>query len=79
MIVGEESVLYGQVGIANNVVLGKGTKVLAKSGVSKSLEGGKIYFGTPAIDARTKYKEISATKKTTRFLWRIASKGFNYF
>ena len=36
--------------------------VLAKSGVSKSLEGGKTYFGIPAEEVREKYRELATLR-----------------
>jgi UDP-3-O-[3-hydroxymyristoyl] glucosamine N-acyltransferase len=55
--------LYGQVGVAQNVTIGEGAVVLAKSGVSKSLPGGRTYFGIPAEEVREKYKELAALRK----------------
>ncbi len=54
----DEVTLWGQVGVISDVTIGKGAVVLAQSGVSKDLEGGKTYFGSPAGEAREKYKEL---------------------
>ncbi|AWO01443.1 UDP-3-O-(3-hydroxymyristoyl)glucosamine N-acyltransferase [Chitinophaga alhagiae] len=56
-------IIWGQVGINKDITLGKGAVVLAKSGVGSSLEGGKTYFGIPAMDAREKKKELAWTKR----------------
>lgn len=69
-IVGNDVVLYGQVGIAQNLVIGSNVVVLAKSGVSKSLEGDKTYFGSPAQEIRTKYKELAALRQLPDFFRR---------
>jgi UDP-3-O-[3-hydroxymyristoyl] glucosamine N-acyltransferase len=37
--------------------------ILAKSGVSKDLEGGKAYFGYPALEAREAYKELATLRQ----------------
>ncbi len=63
VIVEDDVTLWGQVGIAANITLGKGSTVGAKSGVGKDLIPGKMYFGIPAGDARTKYREVAALKK----------------
>lgn len=55
--------LWGQVGCASDVVIGEGTVVLAQSGISKSLAGGKTYFGSPAKDIRLVYREMAAIRK----------------
>lgn len=60
-------VLFGQVGIAQNLRIGAGAVVLAKSGVSKDLEGGKTYFGYPAQEARTAYRELAALRHLPGF------------
>lgn len=55
--------LWGQVGCASDVVIGEGAVVLAQSGISKSLAGGKTYFGSPAKDIRLVYREMAAIRK----------------
>lgn len=59
--------LYGQVGVIQNVRIGSKAIVLAKSGVSKDLEGGKTYFGAPAEEIRTKYRELAALRHLPDF------------
>ncbi|MCI5080883.1 MAG: UDP-3-O-(3-hydroxymyristoyl)glucosamine N-acyltransferase [Saprospiraceae bacterium] len=66
-IIGDDVVLYGQVGIAQRLKIGDKTTILAKSGVSKDLEGGKVYFGYPATEARTKYRELAALRHLPTF------------
>ncbi|MEO1259148.1 MAG: LpxD N-terminal domain-containing protein [Bacteroidota bacterium] len=55
-------VLYGQVGVAQRVRVGAGAVVSAKSGISKSLEGGKAYFGIPAAEIRERQRELAALR-----------------
>jgi len=64
----DEVTLWGQVGITSDVTIGKKAVILAQSGVSKSLEGGKVYFGTPAEEARKKYREMAAVKNLPELL-----------
>ena len=37
--------------------------LLAQSGITKDLEGHKAYFGSPAADAGTRYREMAALRK----------------
>jgi UDP-3-O-[3-hydroxymyristoyl] glucosamine N-acyltransferase len=67
-VLGDDVVLYGQVGIAQNLKIGNKVIVSAKSGVSKDLEGGKVYFGYPAAEARSKFKELAALRHLPEFL-----------
>jgi len=59
---GKRVVLAGQVGVAGHLNIGDDVIVGAKSGISKSLPGGKRYFGIPAIDATLKKKIIVSEK-----------------
>lgn len=54
----DEVILWGQVGVSKTLTIGKGAIVNAQSGVPASLGGGKVYFGSPAIDAKAKMKEF---------------------
>jgi UDP-3-O-[3-hydroxymyristoyl] glucosamine N-acyltransferase len=42
--------------------------ILAKSGVSKDLEDGKVYFGYPAGEAREVYRELAALRQLPELL-----------
>jgi UDP-3-O-[3-hydroxymyristoyl] glucosamine N-acyltransferase len=56
-------VLWGQVGVSKTLTIGENAVVLAQSGVPSSIEGNKIYFGTPVEDALTKKKELVWIKR----------------
>jgi UDP-3-O-[3-hydroxymyristoyl] glucosamine N-acyltransferase len=43
---------------------------LAQSGISKDLEGGKTYFGSPCGEVRDKFKEMAALKMLPDFIKR---------
>jgi len=65
-IIEDGVVLYGQVGVAQNIRIGKEAVILAKSGVSKNLEGGKVYFGYPAVEAKDKYRELATLRQIVK-------------
>ncbi len=54
--------IWGQVGITSGITIGEKAVISAQSGVSKSLPGNKAYFGTPADEFRSKYKELASIK-----------------
>lgn len=58
----DEVSIWGQVGITSGATIGKKAVLLAQAGVSKSLEGGKTYFGYPAEEARGLYKKMAITE-----------------
>lgn len=70
-IIEDEVTIWGQVGITSGVTIGPKAVISAKAGVSKSLEGGKSYFGIPADDFRSKYKEIAAIRKIPEILEKL--------
>ncbi|MGV6831753.1 MAG: UDP-3-O-(3-hydroxymyristoyl)glucosamine N-acyltransferase [bacterium] len=73
-IIENDVTIWGQVGITSGVIIGAKAIISAKAGVSKSLEGGKHYFGIPAEDFRSKYKEIAAIKKIPEILEKLKEK-----
>jgi UDP-3-O-[3-hydroxymyristoyl] glucosamine N-acyltransferase len=74
-VIEDNVVLYGQVGVAQAIRIGKGALVSAKAGVSKDLEGGKSYFGVPADEARTKYRELAALRQLPEFMKNQSGKN----
>ena len=57
--------LWGQVGVASGITIEKNAVVLAQSGVSKSLAGGKTYFGSPCQEAKQTFKEMATLRALT--------------
>ena len=55
--------LWGNVLVGSDLTIGKGAVIMAGSGTAKSLEGGKSYFGAPAEEARTKWRELAALRQ----------------
>jgi len=59
----DDVLIWARVSINKDIVIGKGAVILATSNVGKSLEGGKTYFGSPAIEAREKWKEMASLRR----------------
>ena len=59
----DDVILWGRVAVDKDLVIGKGAVVLGTSGVDKSIEGGKTYFGVPAEEARKKWREMAALRQ----------------
>jgi UDP-3-O-[3-hydroxymyristoyl] glucosamine N-acyltransferase len=59
----DEVILWAGVLVNKDLVIGKGAVLLAGSGTERSLEGGKIYWGIPAVEARKKWKEIATLRQ----------------
>jgi UDP-3-O-[3-hydroxymyristoyl] glucosamine N-acyltransferase len=67
----DDVILWANVLVNKDLVIGKGAIVLAGSGTEKSLEGGKTYWGIPAIEARKKWREVAALKMLPDILQRL--------
>ena len=63
VIVEDEVTIWGQVGTNSGITIGKGAVILGQTGVTKSVAGGKSYFGTPVSESREKLKEIAEIKR----------------
>lgn len=68
VIIEDNVTLWGQVGVRSDITIGEGAVVLAQTGISKALEGGKTYFGSPVAESREKLKELANTRKIPRLI-----------
>ncbi len=71
VVIEDEVTLWGQVGVTSAATIGKKAVVLAQTGVSKSLAGGKTYFGSPVEEARDKLKQLANVKRIPEILKQI--------
>ncbi|MFT3678448.1 MAG: UDP-3-O-(3-hydroxymyristoyl)glucosamine N-acyltransferase [Chitinophagaceae bacterium] len=67
-------ILWGQVGVNKTLTIGQNAIVLAQSGVAGSLAGDKIYFGSPAVDASEKKKELVWIKRIPQLWEKVMGK-----
>ncbi|MCD8529034.1 MAG: hypothetical protein LRY27_03535 [Chitinophagales bacterium] len=61
-MIGDGVILYGKVGVSKDVLIGHNAVVLASSNVDKNLPAEGTYFGSPAINARDKWKEMALVR-----------------
>jgi len=71
----DDVILWANVLVNKDLVIGKGAVLLAGSGTEKSLEGGKTYWGIPAIEARRKWREVAALKMLPDILTSLNRKS----
>ncbi|TXC78362.1 UDP-3-O-(3-hydroxymyristoyl)glucosamine N-acyltransferase [Luteibaculum oceani] len=64
--IGNNVTIWGNVAVVSGVTIGDFAEILGKSGVTKSIEGAKKYFGVPAVEAREKMKEIAVLKRLSK-------------
>ncbi len=66
VVIEDEVTIWGQVGMASGITVGEKAVILAQSGVTKSVDGGKTYFGTPIELSREKLKQLAYLKKVSK-------------
>ncbi|THD67935.1 UDP-3-O-(3-hydroxymyristoyl)glucosamine N-acyltransferase [Robertkochia marina] len=71
VVIEDEVTIWGQVGMTSGITIGSKAIILAQSGISKSLEGGKTYFGYPAEEARKKYKELAGIRQIPTLIEKL--------
>ncbi|MEC4113799.1 UDP-3-O-(3-hydroxymyristoyl)glucosamine N-acyltransferase [Myroides pelagicus] len=71
VVIEDEVTLWGQVGTTSGITIGAKAVVLAQSGVSKSLQSGRVYFGYPAEESREKLKQIASVKRIPEIMEKL--------
>ncbi len=71
VIIEDEVTLWGQVGTNSGITIGKKAVIMGQTGVTKSVPGGKSYFGTPIEESREKLKQLAYVKKIPFILKKL--------
>jgi len=71
VVIGDEVTLWGQVGTTSGITIGDKAVVQGQAGVSKSIEGGKTYTGTPITETRQKLKELATLRRLPEILNKL--------
>lgn len=74
VVVEDEVTIWGQVGVKSGITIAKGTTLYAQSGLGHTTEEGKTYFGSPAMDAREKFKEMAYIRQIPEILKKLKNK-----
>ncbi|MBD0831951.1 UDP-3-O-(3-hydroxymyristoyl)glucosamine N-acyltransferase [Aestuariibaculum sediminum] len=74
VVIEDEATIWGQVGCASGITIGANAVVHAQSGISKSLPGGKTYWGTPAQEAKEHLKGLALVKQIPKILEELKTK-----
>ncbi len=74
VIIEDEVTLWGQVGTNSGITIGKKAVIMGQTGVTKSVPGGKSYFGTPIEESREKLKQMAYTKKIPEIIKKLENK-----
>ncbi|WP_273566722.1 UDP-3-O-(3-hydroxymyristoyl)glucosamine N-acyltransferase [Maribacter halichondriae] len=71
VVIEDEVTLWGQVGTNSGITIGKKAVIMGQTGVTKSVAGGKSYFGTPIEESREKLKQLAYIKKIPSILKKL--------
>lgn len=74
VIIEDEVTIWGQVGCASGVTIGRKAIVQGQTGVTKSIEGGKTYWGTPIQEAKSELKDKIFIKKIPAIIDQLKQK-----
>ena len=68
-IIGNNVILWGQVGVSKDLKIGDNAEIYAQSGVKDSIDGDKVYFGSPVMEAKEKMRELVYVKRLPE-IWK---------
>ena len=71
VVIEDEVTLWGQVGTTSGITISEKSVILAQSGVARSTEAGKVYFGSPAEESREKMKQLANIKRIPDILNKL--------
>ena len=74
VVVGNEVTIWGQVGVKSGIAIADKTVLYAQSGLGHSTDSGKTYFGSPAGEAREKFKEMAYIKQIPDIIKQLKNK-----
>ena len=60
---GDGVILWGQVGVNKTITIGDNAVVMGQAGITSSIEGNKMYWGTPIQEFYSKRKELVLIKR----------------
>ncbi|MBS1904455.1 MAG: UDP-3-O-(3-hydroxymyristoyl)glucosamine N-acyltransferase [Bacteroidetes bacterium] len=69
--IGKRNQIAGQVGMVGHITTAEDVVVIAQSGVSKSIERSGTYFGAPAKEVRTAFREEAAKRLLPELIERV--------
>ena len=71
----DDVILWARVSIGKDLIIGKGAVMMATAGTEKSIEGGKVYMGAPAIEVRQYWRQYSSLKNLPEIIKKLKTGG----
>ncbi|MDP2722409.1 MAG: UDP-3-O-(3-hydroxymyristoyl)glucosamine N-acyltransferase [Bacteroidales bacterium] len=70
-VIEDDVLIWARVAINKDIVVGAKSIILATSALDKSVEGGKVYMGSPAVEVRQYWKELAAIRQLPELIKKI--------
>ncbi len=70
-VIEDDVIIWARVAINKDIVIGKKAVILATSAVDKSIEGDKVYMGSPVMEVRKYWRQFVALKQVPDLLKKI--------
>lgn len=67
----DEVIIWARVAINKDIVIGKKSVILATSAVDKTIEGNKVYMGSPVMEVRQYWKQFAALRRLPEIIKKI--------
>ncbi len=74
VVIEDEVTIWGQVGIISGITLREKAVIMAQSGITKSIEGHKTYWGTPAQEVKAELKVLASIRQLPNILEELKKK-----
>jgi len=71
VVIEDEVTIWGQVGMKSGITIAKGTEIYAQSGIGESTQENKSYFGSPAFEARERFKQMAYIRKIPEIIEKL--------
>ncbi|MFK5854992.1 MAG: UDP-3-O-(3-hydroxymyristoyl)glucosamine N-acyltransferase [Bacteroidota bacterium] len=70
-VIEDEVIIWARVSINKDIVIGKKAVILATSGVDKTIEGDKVYMGSPVMEVRQYWRQYVALKQVPELIKKV--------
>lgn len=71
VVIEDDVTVWGQVGMRSGIVVKKGGVLMGKAGITKSTKENTVYMGNPAMDSRSKLKELALLRQLPKLIEKL--------
>ncbi len=71
VVIEDEVTIWGQVGMRSGIIVRKGGVMMGQAGITKSTRENTVYTGNPAMEARSKLKELALLRQLPKLMEKL--------